>query len=137
MDKKLLALGILLIVTFIIYILVAVAKIPLFSFTEAANDNRPISLTSSLIFAWPLEVKADNEENTEITVFIRDKDGKGIPEKQVTISSTIGDILGNPSITDSQGKAVFTITSATNGVAEIEAMVDNRKLQNNVTVKFE
>ena len=137
MDKKLLGLGILLIVTFVIYIGIAVFKIPIFSFTQAANENRTPSLSSSLIFAWPLEIKGDGKEKSEITVFIRDTTGKGIPERRVVLETTAGSIQGSPSITDSQGKATFYITSATIGVAQIDALVDNRKLQKNISVKFE
>lgn len=137
MDKKLLILGILFIVTVVVYIVLTVFRIPIFSFTQAANNNRSADISNSLIFAWPLEVKADNTERSEVTVFVRDNQGRGIGEKQVTITSSLGTLQGTPAISDDQGKAIFYITSSSTGVAQIEAFVDNRKLQKTVSVKFE
>lgn len=136
MDKKLLILGIVFIVTFAAYMVITIFKIPIFSFTQAANDNRSADISTSLIFAWPLELKADGEGRSEITVFVRDNNGRGIPEKEVSVTSSVGDVQANQAITDSQGKAVFYLTSTSIGVAQIEAFVDNRKLQKTVSVQF-
>lgn len=137
MDKKLLILGILFFVTVAAYIVITVFRIPIFSFTQAANEDRPADIGTSLIFAWPLEVKANGTERSEVSVFVRDREGRGIPEKVVQLNSSLGDIQGNGSATDSQGKIVFYLTSTTNGIAQIEAMVDNRKLQKTISVQFE
>lgn len=137
MDKKLLIIGILFIVTFIIYIVIAFFRIPIFSFTQAANENRAADISTSLIFAWPLELSSTSEEPSEITVFIRDNEGRGIPEKQVRVTSTLGELQGSPSITDDQGKVTFLLTSSAPGVALVEAYVDNRKLQKTISVQFE
>lgn len=137
MDKKLLFLGILFLVTVVSYLVITIFRIPVFSFTQAANENRPADIGTSLIFAWPLELSANGTERSEISVFVRDNNGRGIPEKQVQLNTTVGTIQGNRSTTDSQGKAIFYLTSTTNGVAEIEAFVDNRKLQKTVSVQFE
>lgn len=137
MDKKLLILGIIFIITVVAYIVITIFKIPIFSFTQAANENRPADIGTSLIFAWPLELPANGTERSEVTVFVRDTEGRGIPEKAVRLTSNLGDIQGNGSATDNQGKAVFYITSTTNGVAQIEAFVDNRKLQKTISVQFE
>ncbi len=137
MDKKLLIIGILFIVTFIIYIVIAFFRVPIFSFTQAANENRAADISTSLIFAWPLELSTASEEPSEITVFIRDNEGRGIPEKQVRVTSTLGELQGSPSITDDQGKVTFLLTSSAPGVALVEAYVDNRKLQKTISVQFE
>lgn len=137
MDKKLLILGLLFIVTFIVYMLIAFFRIPIFSFTQAANDNRAADISNSLIFAWPLEMEANAETPSEITVFIRDNQGKGIPEKQVRVTSSLGQLEGTPATTDDQGKVTFLLTSTTPGIAQVEAFVDNRKLQKTISVQFD
>ncbi len=137
MDKKILIFGMLFMIIFVAYIVITIFKIPIFSLTQAANENKEADISTSLIFAWPLEVKADGKERSEVSVFIRDNNGRGIPEKDVRLSASLGDIQSTQSQTDSQGKIVFYISSTTNGVAQIEALVDNRKLQKTISVKFE
>lgn len=137
MDKKLLILGILFMITVVAYIIITIFRIPIFSFTQAAIEDREADIGTSLIFAWPLEVAANGEDRSEITIFIRDREGRGIPSRQVQLNSNIGEIQGTNTTTDSQGKIVFYITSTTNGVAQIEAFVDNRKLQKTISVQFE
>lgn len=136
MDKKILIFGILFMITFVAYIVITIFKIPIFSLTQAANDNKQADIATSLIFAWPLEIKADGKERSEVSVFIRDNNGRGLPEKEVSLSASTGDVQSTQSTTDSQGKIVFYISSTTNGVAQIEALVDNRKLQKTISVKF-
>ncbi|HRN70490.1 MAG TPA: Ig-like domain-containing protein [Candidatus Woesebacteria bacterium] len=135
MDKKILIFGILFIIIVAVYIVIAVFRIPIF--TQAANDSRQADIGTSLIFAWPLELKADDTERSEITVFIRDNSGRGLSNKQVKLTSSLGKLQNAQATTDEQGKTVFSLTSNTIGVAQIEAFVDNRKLQKTISVKFE
>ena len=104
--------------------------------TRASNVATAPSIENSLIFAWPLSVPADGSTSSEVSVFIRNQDNRGLANKQVTIE-------GNPSIfqssiatTDSDGKALFKITSNSPGVAEISAIVDNRRLDRKVSIEF-
>ncbi len=135
MDKKLLGLAVLLIVTIGIYSIFTFLKVPLTVFTQASQSSAP-SLESSLIFAWPLEIKADGKTQSEITLFIRNTDGRGIPEQSVRLTTTIGQIKESLLSTDSDGKAIFHISSSQVGVAQIEAFVDNNKLQRTISIKF-
>lgn len=135
MDKKILIFGILFIIVFAAYMVITIFRIPIF--TQAANDTRQADIGTSLIFAWPLELKADGTERSEITVFIRDNNGRGLDNRQVRLTSSLGNLQNNQATTDSQGKTVFSLTSTTIGVAQIEAFVDNRKLQKTISVKFE
>lgn len=103
--------------------------------TRASTDF--VSAEKSLIFAWPLTLKADGTEESEITVFIRTEDGRAIEGKSVTLETTAGQVLEDTVVTDKGGKALFTLTSSSPGVAEITAIVDNITVKRTVSVKFE
>lgn len=135
MDKKLIVLAVLLVVAIGVYSLFAFFKVPIAIFTQASQTVEP-SLESSLIFAWPLELPADGKTESEITLFIRNVEGKGIPEVSVRITSSMGQIKEGLLSTNSEGKAIFHVSSAQPGVAQIEAFVDNEKLQRTISVKF-
>lgn len=137
MDKKLLILGIIFMVAFIAFSGYVVFQQPIARLTRAANPQAAVSPQTSLIFAWPLSVKADNKTNSEISVFVRDSQGRGLAEKRVQIQATVGKLTQQSAITDSDGKAIFKITSDVPGVAEITATVDTTRLQRTVSVKFE
>ncbi len=135
MDKKFLGLAILLILTFIAFVAFVVATGTFNVFSRANNNSLP-SLSNSLVFAWPLEVVADGKARSEVSVFIRNAEGKGVANKQVSLTSSIGTFQAPTATTSDDGKAVFSITSSEIGVAQIDAMVDNRKLQRSISVKF-
>lgn len=136
MDKKLILLAALLVVAIGVYSLFAFFKVPLAIFTQASQTIKP-SLQSSLIFAWPLEVPADGKTESEITIFIRNQDGKGIAEESVRLVSSIGQVKEGMLSTNAEGKAIFHISSGQVGVAQITAFVDNKKLQRTISIKFE
>lgn len=136
MDKKLVGLTILLVVTIGLYLVFAVFKVPFALFTQASPSSVP-SLQSSLIFAWPLEIKADGTTESEITIFIRNTEGRGIPEQSVRLTTTLGEIKESLLSTNTDGKAIFHLSSSQVGVAQIEAFVDNKKLQRTISIKFQ
>ena len=135
MDKKLLALAALLFVSIGIYSLFAFFKVPFAIFTQASQTNKP-STQTSLIFAWPLDLPADGKTESEITIFIRNEEGRGISEESVRLTSTIGTVPQTLLSTNLEGKSVFHISSKQVGVAQIEAFVDNKKLQRTISIKF-
>lgn len=102
--------------------------------TQASNAEA--SPTESLIFAWPLEVPANGTSTSEITVFVRTEEGKGVTDAQVELIPTMGEVFGSPGFTDKNGEVSFQISSTTQGVAEIEVIVDNIPIQRTVSVKF-
>ena len=135
MDKTLLGLMMIFFIAFTIFITFVVFNK---QFTSAARaSNQTISSEKSLMFAWPLDLKADGKETTLLTIFIRDEDGKAIPDKTVRIQSSIGTVREPASVTDKGGKALFHITSDAAGVAEIQALVDNTPIRRKISVKFE
>ena len=135
MDRKLLVLGSIFILTFASFMGVLFFNEPITRLTRAANPNKKPSPQTSLLFAWPLTIDADGKAKSEISVFIRDADGKALEGQPVRITSSIG-LIGQPNTTtDSAGKAVFNLTSTTKGIANIEAFVDNTKLLKKITVQ--
>ena len=135
MDRTLVSMLSLFFFSFFIFSTYVVLNKPLTKYTRASEELRT-SAQSSLIFAWPLQVKA-NSKGTTVTVFARNVNGRALAGKPVTINSSFGTIKESLATTDSEGKSLFYITSSTAGVAEFEAIVDNIKIQRKISVKFE
>lgn len=135
MDKTLVGLMMIFFLAFTVFITFVVFNEQFSTITRASTDF--VSAEKSLIFAWPLTLKADGTEESEITVFIRTEDGRAIEGKSVTLETTAGQVLEDTVVTDKGGKALFTLTSSSPGVAEITAIVDNITVNRTVSVKFE
>ena len=136
MDRKLLILGGIFILAFISFISVVFLNDPIARLTRAANPNTKPSPQMSLLFAWPLSTNADGKAKSEITVFIRDTTDRGLEGQPVRVTSSLGSLSNATSTTDSTGKATFSLTSTSKGIANIEGFVDNTKLLKTVTVQF-
>lgn len=135
MDKKLLSLVVLFITTFIFFIAVLFFNEPLSKLTRAREETFP-SADKSLIFAWPLSVKADGVEVSDVNVFIRNNDNKLISNQKVELRSSLGEIKNINTLSDANGKTTFKLSSLTPGSAEITAVVEGIKLSNKLTIKF-
>lgn len=135
MDKKLLSLVILFISIFIFFITILFFNEPLSKLTRAREETVP-SPDNSLIFAWPLTIKADGIESSEVNVFIRNNDNKLISNKSVELRSNLGEVENIKTISDTNGKTTFKLTSTTVGLADITAIVEGVKLTNKLTIKF-
>ncbi len=135
MDKKLLSLVILFITTFIFFIAILFFNEPLSKLTRAREETFP-SADKSLIFAWPLSVKADGAQVSDVNVFIRNNDNKLISNQRVELRSTLGEIKNITTLSDANGKTTFKLSSLTPGSAEITAVVEGIKLLNKLTIKF-
>ncbi|MFA9288501.1 MAG: Ig-like domain-containing protein [Weeksellaceae bacterium] len=136
MDKKLTGFFILFLLAFIGFISYMFLNEPIGRLTRASESTEPSS-TESLIFAWPLQLAADGAAETEVTVFVRNTEGEGVPEQTVTLSTTVGTVVESQLVTDTEGKALFHISSAQPGVAAITASVNNQPLNRTVTVQFD
>lgn len=136
MDKKLLGLVTLFFLAFLFFLSVVVFNKPLSNFIRARETTTP-SNENSLLFAWPLDSKADGVSEIKVDVFVRSETDKLVPNKEVRVSSTLGDVEPSSAITDKNGKASFTLVSSTPGTAELSATVDSVQLSKKLTVKFE
>lgn len=137
MDKTLGALLVVFFLSFTIFITVVFFNKPLARFTRAKEDFLPSS-SNSLVFAYPLAVKADGVTSSTINIFVRSDKGMPVKEQKVALTSTLGDIQEKDGTTDDQGKATFHLTSSSAGVADIEVLVGGSlKLTQKLSVKFE
>lgn len=136
MDKKLATLGAVLFISFLIFAVYIFFDGTPSTLIRASESTTP-SVQTSLVFAWPLTVTADGVSESEITVYIRNKDNKGVAAKPVSIQTDLGVVKEKIVTSDSDGKAVFHLTSSEKGIAEIVSLVDNKKLLRKVSVKFE
>ncbi len=137
MDRKLVGLMLLFFLAFGVFTTVVVFNQPLTQLTRAKEET-VASASESLIFAWPLTVKADGKTSSIISVFIRNLNGKPLSNKAVVLTSTLGNLSEASVTTDNQGKATFQLTSLTPGVAQITATVSGEAtLTQKVTVSFQ
>lgn len=134
MDKNLNRILLIFFLSFGLFTSYVLLSKPLTKLTRASEETK-ISAQNSLIFAWPLKLQTNN--STRITVFARNYNGRAIEGKSVTLRTTFGQINQSTITTDNEGKSVFIITSSTPGVAEIEAIVDNIRIQRTISVQFE
>ena len=110
---------------------------PLAKFTRAKEDYTP-SPAASLLFAYPLLVKADGSAKSTINIFIRSEKGIPVKDQKLLITSTIGTFDKSEATTDEQGKATVALSSSVPGVASIEVLMnDTEKLTQKLSVKFE
>lgn len=136
MDKKFLLVTLFFILTFVAFTGYVVFRDPILRLTRA-SEEKSVSLSNSLVFAWPLKLKADGTSKSEITVFVRSPDGKGLGEQSVSLISSLGVVQEPRLISNIEGKAIFHLTSDLQGVANIEVLVNNKKLVRSVTIEFE
>jgi len=136
MDKKLLGLSSLLLIAFLGFTGYVLWNGTLNVQTRANIENKAVSEQNSLVFAWPLSVPADNTTSSEVTVFVRNADGKGLEGQAVRITSSLGTVSPQTVVSDSDGKAVFLLTSGEAGISTIEAVVNSKKMARTITVEF-
>ena len=113
------------------------ANQPISERTIAKEKKLTPSAKNSLVFAYPLTVKADGVSKNKVTIFVRNDANNVIPNIPVSITTTLGEPIRNEVTTGKDGKAEFNITSTTPGIAEITANAGNVALLQKVTVKFE
>lgn len=137
MDKKL---GGLLLVFFLLF--TVFATIVLFNgqfttFTRAKEDFAP-SAKASLLFAYPLLVKADGTAKSTVNIFVRSDKGMPVKDKVVTLTTSVGTLSEAEATTDDKGKASVTLTSSIPGTATVEVFIDRTlKMTQTLSVKFE
>ncbi len=137
MDKKFIGLVLVFLLAFSLFSTLMVFNKPLSRLTRAKEEFFPSS-ENSLIFAWPLSVKADGEKTTTINVFVRNNKNLPISNKKVSVLSNLGQIKEVQSLTDKYGKATFVLVSKNKGTATLKAIVDNQvELKTTVSIKFE
>jgi len=122
MDNKLTALIFLFFLAFIVFIGFTVFGSRISVFTRA-KEELITSSKSSLLYAWPLTAPADGKTKIAINVFIRNSNNLPLPNKSVTLKTTLGYIAEQTVVTDKFGNSSFIMTSVTPGLAIVSASV--------------
>lgn len=103
----------------------------------ATAPSGSVILENSYLFASPLQAKADNKEAIRITVFLLDGRGLGVANQTVFLNLPPGTTITNQQeITDTNGKAIFDLTSSIAQTANITAKTTSAKLPQNVKIIF-
>lgn len=107
------------------------------TYQRAAGSTTSIVLENSYLFASPLQAQADGKEKIRITVFLLDGRGLGVANQTVTLNLPKTIIIqSQQEITDSNGKAIFDISSSTAQTANITAITGSSKLPQSVKIVF-
>jgi len=137
MDKKL---GGLLAVFFLLFTVFASSVLfnkQLSSITRAKEDFTP-SAKASLLFAFPLLVKADGTTVSTISVFVRSDKGMPVKSQKVQITTSVGNVSVSEVTTDDKGKATTTITSSNPGLSTVTALIGGSvKITQPLSITFE
>jgi len=137
MDKKLVALMLIFLLSFGLFAVIIVFHQPLSGIIKAREEFLP-SPDNSLIFAWPLTSKADGLYHVQINVFVRNSTNLPLPGKKVSMDMSLGTVKVNDVVSDKTGKSTFLLSSGNPGTAEISALIDNEiRLKQKITVKFQ
>ena len=137
MDKTLLSLVLIFFIAFTVFVSSFVLRQPISQVTRAAVEDKTVSANDSLIFAWPLTVRANGTDESIVTIFVRNVATDGLTGKPVTLTSSLGKVSESVVITNNDGKAIFHLSSQAKGLAEIEVMVDNIKIPKPISISFE
>lgn len=137
MDKTMKALLLIFFLSFTLLITIVFFNKPIAQFTRAKEDFLP-SASNSLLFAFPLSVKADGKTQSTISVFVRSDKGMPVPDQKITLHISLGTVVESGGTTDAQGKATFHIYSDKPGITQIVTMIGGSlQIAQKLSVKFE
>lgn len=135
MDTKLIGLLSIFFLVFGVFMTVLLFNDNLTTITKAKDELIPSS-EKSIILAYPLSLQAGNGQS-KVTVWVRNKEGKGIPNQPVTLTTSLGTLDIQALNSDGQGRAIFTLSSQTAGTATLNATIAGTvNPSNTVTVEF-
>jgi len=128
-------LGLILIVAglgFTLFMAITVVPKIFVSLTKAAPATK-VSISDSYLLGGDILAKADGADKSMVNVYVLDKSNKGVKGVQVSLSG-MGQELEK--LSDVDGKAVFELTSATEGTFELTASVGGVPLTKTLKVTF-
>lgn len=135
MKKSLLVSGVLLLILLLLLSLFANIRLILFS---RATSTGSYSAENSYLFASPLVAKANNTDKIRVAVFLLDSQGKGVPNTEIRLNKSPNLVIEQVnSLTDSYGRAIFDLATNVSGQYPIEAIVNNTKIGEGITIRFE
>lgn len=134
-NKSLIIVGILLIC--LIFSIILIPKTLVIFSKASGSSSNAAALENSYLFASPIQAKADGQEKVRVTVFILDGRGLGISNRTVTLNlpQTLINEHIQP-ITDESGKAIFDLSSTTQGTFNISATTNNQDIPQKLRIVF-
>ena len=102
------------------------------SLTKAAPATR-VSINHSYLLGGDILAKADGIDKSIVNVYVLDKNNKGVKGIQVSLGGLGEDMEGLSGV---DGKAVFELTSTTEGIFELTASVGGVPLAKTLKVTF-
>ena len=107
------------------------------SISRAKEDYAP-SAKASLLFGYPLLVKADGVTKSTISIFVRSDKGMPVKDQSITVTASVGELSQSQIKTDDKGKAMVTLTSSTPGASKIDVMIGGSvKMTQSLTITFQ
>lgn len=105
--------------------------------SSRASGGSAFSVENSYIFASPLVARAGSSDKIRITVFVLNNQGLGVPNQQVSLNKSPDLLIEQQnSLTDSYGRAIFDLSSATPGEYVIGANISSTKLNESIKIIF-
>lgn len=132
-DKKLYAFFVAFLILFSLTVGIAVFRNPIKNISQAGQDV--VDVNQSVTIVDKLEATAPSD-TVQITVFVRNKDGRELDNKPVQLSTTLGTFSQNNLVTDKYGKAVFRLTSRTAGQATVTGTIESQPMTQPLSIKF-
>lgn len=135
-DKKFVALASLFFLLFFVAMVITTLNQPISRFLRATNSTP--SALKSFVIAFPQVAKISDGSNPEtsakikVSVYIRDNNGTGIPNRSVKLLSADSSVTimpGDTNTTNAKGFAEFYITSITPGKIELSAVDVESKIE--------
>ena len=128
-------LGLILIVAglgFTLFMAITVVPNIFVGLTRAAPATK-VSISDSYLLGGDILAKADGVDKSMVNVYVLDKNSKGVKGVQVGLSGMGQELM---ELSDVDGKAVFELTSTTEGTFELTASVGGVPLTKTLKVTF-
>lgn len=109
---------------------------PLSKLTQAVVPASASEATS-VLYAYPLTIKADGSTQSKIDIFISSENSAPLSSKKVTATTTLGTIAPTTVMTDKMGHASYTLVMLEPGIATINFSVDSIPFSKQITIKGE
>jgi len=114
------------------------ANIRLIVSSRASSTGMEFSIENSYLFASPLEAAANGREKIRVTVFVVNREGRGVPNSQVLLRKSPELVLEQiNSLTDSYGRAVFDLSTTKPGEYLVGATLSGKALGESLKLVFQ
>lgn len=95
------------------------------------------SEATSVLYAYPLTIKADGSAQSKIDIFVSSDSSLPLANEKVTITTTTGTVNPSTAMTDKMGHASYTLVMSEQGVATISFSVNDVPFSKQITIKGE